>query len=144
VGDDRLRGPDPELVAELLKGALVVDLRQGAKRRREEAGDLRDTLVLGRQVEDLLEHRDHDLDVVLAGEGLDVGDELLGVAGRRRRGEMTREVLGVAARRGLVGVAGVDLVAALAELPDRVERERHPGAGDQDLHRAYPSRLQGG
>ena len=41
----------------------------------------------------------------------------------------------MAARRSRVAVAGVDLVPALAELADHVQSERHPGAGDQQLHR---------
>jgi hypothetical protein len=44
------------------------------------------------------------------------------------------QVLGVTSRRCGVAVAGEHLMAALAELADRVERERHPRARDQHPH----------
>src|SRR3954462_642710 len=45
----------------------------------------------------------------------------------------------MAARRARIAVAREDLVLALAQLPDHVEREGHPRAGHQDLHPTNPT-----
>ena len=60
----------------------------------------------------------------------------------RRVDEVAREVLRVAAGRPLVVVGGVDLVAGVGELAHHPERERHPRAGDQDLHRGSRRRAR--
>ena len=135
VRHDGLRRAQPELVAELLEGPLVVHLRQRPEGRGVQPGHLREPLVLGREVEDLLEHRHDQLDLVLGDVALDVVDEGRGVVGGRRGRRVSGQVLRMAARRRRVAVAGVDLVPALAELADHVQSERHPGAGDQQLHR---------
>ena len=134
---------DLEPVAELLEGALVVDLGQRAEGRRIEPGHGRDPLVLGGQVEDLLEHRHHDVDLVHTGDALDVGGELLRLGRRGGRGEVARQIPRVAAGRGGVAVAGEHLVTGLAQLADRVEREGHTRAGDQHPHARNPMTRRG-
>ena len=144
VGEDGLRRTDLEPVAELLKGPLVVYLGQRPERRRVQLRHRRKALVLGGQVEDLLEHRQDHLDLVLRGDPLDVGGKSRRVARGRRGHEVPRQVPGVVPRRRLVAVRGIDLVAALAELADRVQRERHPRAGDQHPHRGRTLRAPRG
>jgi hypothetical protein len=53
---------------------------EGLKRRRVQPGHRRNPLVLSREVEDLLEHRQDHLDLVLGGDPLDVGGELPRIA----------------------------------------------------------------
>jgi hypothetical protein len=117
---------------------------EGRERRREQGRALGQAGVAGRQVEGLLERGHHKLDLVLAHDPLDVGDERRGIGARRGGDEVSREVARMAAWGDLVAVGGVQVVAARCQLSHHVERERQPGARDQDPHRANSLHHEGG
>jgi hypothetical protein len=130
-------GGQPEPLGELGEPILVVKPGEGLERSGEENGALGQRGVAGRQVEGLLERGHDELDLVLAHNPLDIGDERLRLGARGGSHEVPREVARMATGRDLVAVGGIQVVAARRQLSHHVERERQPGARDQDPHRAH-------
>ena len=96
-------------------------------------------VAVGGQVEDLLEHRDDDVDVVLSMAATTSSTNASVSWVGARVTSWWRAPSGVVARRGGERVGGDDHVARLAQLADLVHRERHPRGGDQEVRVVGPS-----